>query len=356
MRKISRREFIRRTAVSAGGLTGAWLLQACGARPSEAPEPLPTPTKTSPSAVPTASPAASRTAAAEAAPAAGASTPAPSSVPSPTPGIPDVAVARGGEPEDLVRRALAALGGIERFVKTGDSVIIKPNICVAYHTYEYAATTNPWVVGALVRLCLGAGASKVTVMDYPFGGTAQAAYKISGIQKEVEAAGGTMAFMPGYRYKPVQLPAAVKLKKAEIFEDILNTDVLIDVPVAKTHDSATLTLGMKNLMGVVKDREDLHVSLHQSIADLAGFIRPKLTLVDAVRIMTRGGPTGGDLSYVKKLDTVIASADLVAADAYATTLFGMRPADVPYITYGAKAGLGNADLGSLKIEEIPVGG
>jgi uncharacterized protein (DUF362 family) len=352
MTTIPRREFIRKAAATAGGLTGAWLLQACGQ--SKAPQsptepPAPTSASSRPSAAtPTAfqSGPASPTTAGEAA-----SAPA-AAAPSPTPGLPDLAVARGGEPEDLVKRALTALGGIERFVKSGSSVVIKPNICVAYHTYEYAATTNPWVVAALVKLCLGAGASKVTVMDYPFGGTAQEAYAKSGIQKEVEAAGGSMAFMTSYRYKSVSLPDGKSMKKADVFEDILNADVLIDVPIAKNHGEATLTLAMKNLMGVVKDREDMHVSLHKRIADLANFIRPKLTVIDAVRILTRGGPTGGDLNAVKKLDTLIAGADMVAADAYATTLFGMKPADIPYITAGAALGLGNADLSSLKIEEI----
>jgi uncharacterized protein (DUF362 family) len=357
MSAISRRDFIRRVAATAGGVTGAWLLQACGQSPTQALSPSATAT-TIPTALPVSSPTALQ-ALAGAPTAAVAATANPTTPPtagsSPTHGIPDLAVAHGGEPEDLVKHALAALGGIERFVKSGNSVIIKPNICVDYRTFEYAATTNPLVVGALVRLCLGAGASKVTVMDYPFGGTAQKAYQNSGIQKEVEAAGGSMAFMPGYRYKSVQLPNAVSLKETEVFEDILKADVLINVPIAKNHSEATLTLAMKNLMGIVKNREDMHVSLHNRIADLANFIRPKLTVIDAVRILTKGGPQGGDLGAVKKLDTVIAGVDMVAADAYATTLFGMKPADIPYITNAAKLGLGNADLGSLKIEQIPVG-
>jgi uncharacterized protein (DUF362 family) len=358
MSTLSRREFIRRLAASAGGLTGAYLLQACGQ--AEPPAATQAPSAAQP---PTAAPASTATAfqsqvsatALSGAPTASA-VPAGAALPSATPGIADLAVARGGEPEDLVKRALAALGGIERFVKSGNTVVIKPNICTGYHTYEYAATTNPWVVAALVKLCLGAGAARVSVMDYPFGSTAQTAYQVSGIQKEVEAAGGVMAFMPGYKYKSVQLPNGKSLKKADIFEDILSADVLIDVPVAKNHDSAILTLAMKNLMGVVKDREDMHVSLQNRIADLANFIRPKLTVIDAVRIMVAGGPTGGSLDNVKKLDTIIASADMVAADAYAATLFGMKAADIPYIMSGAALGLGKADLSGLKIEEIPVAG
>ncbi|HEY3343455.1 MAG TPA: DUF362 domain-containing protein [Anaerolineaceae bacterium] len=355
MTSLSRREFIRRVAASAGGLTGAYLLQACGQAITPAPTQVPAATlPPSPAHTATVFQSMTRAAATTGAPTAASA--APAAIPSATPGIADLAVARGGEPEDLVKRALAALGGIERFVKSGNTVVIKPNICTGYHSYDYAATTNPWVVAALVKLCLGAGAAKVSVMDYPFGSTAQVAYKISGIQKEVEAAGGVMAFMPGYKYKSVMLPNSKSLKKAEVFEDILNADVLIDVPVAKNHDSAILTLGMKNLMGVVKDREDMHVSLQTRIADLANFIRPKLTVIDAVRIMVAGGPTGGNLDNVKKLDTIIASADVVAADAYAATLFGLKATDIPHIMFGAVLGLGKADLSGLKIEEIPVAG
>jgi uncharacterized protein (DUF362 family) len=265
-------------------------------------------------------------------------------------------VARNGEPEDLVRRALAALGGIETFVPKGAKVIIKPNICVDYHTYEYAATTNPWVVGALVKLCLEAGAGSVKVMDYPFGGTPQSAYAISGIQEQVKAAGGEMAFMPAYKYVTTDIPNGQKLKKADIFGDILEADVLINVPIAKQHSAARLTLGMKNMMGVVLDRSTLHNrGLGQCIADLTSRIPSRLTVVDAIRILMKNGPTGGDLNDVKKLDTVIVSQDIVAADSYATTLFGLQPDDVAYIPAGVALGLGRSDLQNLRIEEINLG-
>lgn len=126
--------------------------------------------------------------------------------------IPDMAVARGGEPEALVAAVITALGGMERFVKPGDKVVVKPNICVAYHTYEYAATTNPWVVGALVKLCRDAGASKVLVMDYPFGGSVDQAYVKSGIQEQVLASGGEMEPFALLKFIRTDLPEAVDLK------------------------------------------------------------------------------------------------------------------------------------------------
>jgi uncharacterized protein (DUF362 family) len=279
----------------------------------------------------------------------------PEQVPTPI-SYPDMAVARGGEPEALVAAAIAALGGMERFVKPGDSVIVKPNICVAYHTYEYAATTNPWVVGALVKLCRNAGASKVLVMDYPFGGSVDQAYVKSGIQEQVLASGGEMEPFAFLKFVKTDLPEAVDLKSCDIYEEVLSADVIINVPIAKQHGLARLTLGMKNLMGVIRDREAMHSNLGQRLADLNSKIRPALTVVDAVRILTYGGPSGGDLNAVKKLDTVIASPDIVAVDSYAATLFNLSPSDLTYIRAGTTMGLGRSDLENLRIEEITVSG
>jgi uncharacterized protein (DUF362 family) len=273
----------------------------------------------------------------------------------PTPEYPYLVVARGGEPEVLVQRALSAIGGIERFVSKGANVIIKPNICTAYYPYEYAATTNPWVVSALVKLCIGAGAKSVKVMDFPFGGTAEEAYTRSGIEKEVKAAGGEMPIMSALKFVPTTLPDAVVYKKSNIYDDILKADVLINVPIAKHHNLSRLTLGMKNLMGIVKDRPVMHSNLAPNLADLAAFIKPALTVIDAIRILRNNGPTGGNLDDVKKIDTIIMSSDIVAADAYGSTLFGYKPDDLNFVKEGAKIGLGRLDLENLKIEEINVG-
>lgn len=348
MAKLSRRDFLKSTVAGVGALTLGAILDACGqVQPSSLPQTNPSGTSleqptqaqlSSASPVPTATlPAATDTVL----------QPTATSV-----SIPDIVVTRGGEPEELVRRAIAALGGMEKFVPKGAKVVVKPNICVAYHTYEYAATTNPWVVGTLVKMALEAGAASVKVMDYPFGGTQQQAYEISGIKEQVEAAGGEMVNMLSYKYVSTKNPKGVILKETDIYEDILKTDVLIDVPIAKQHSSAKLTLGMKNLMGVIRDRSVLHFNLGQSIADLNALIRPHLTVVDAVRILMANGPTGGNLADVKKLDTVIAGTDIVAADSYATSLFGMKPTDLAYIVAGTAMGLGRSDLENLKIEEI----
>jgi uncharacterized protein (DUF362 family) len=274
----------------------------------------------------------------------------------PTPiSYPDMAVVRGGEPNALVSAAIAALGGMGRFVSPGDKVVVKPNICVAYHTYEYAATTNPWVVGELVKLCRDAGASKVLVMDYPFGGAVEQAYVKSGIQEQTLASGGEMEPFAYLKFVKTDLPEGLDIKSCHIYDEVLSADVVINVPIAKQHGLARLTLGMKNLMGVIRDREAMHSNLGQRLADLTSKVRPALTVVDAVRILLYGGPSGGDLNAVKKLDTVIASPDIVAVDSYAATLFNLAPVDLTYVRAGAAMGLGRSDLENLKIEEIAIG-
>ncbi len=275
--------------------------------------------------------------------------------PSSTPDLPDVVVARHGSPDKMVKKALAALGGIERFVDQGDDVIIKPNICVAYHSYEYAATTNPWVVGALVKLALGAGARRVRVMDFPFGGSAGQAYVRSGIQKQVHAAGGRMEIMSSYKFVERKIKVGKSLTQCRLYDDVLKADVLINVPIAKHHNLARLTLGMKNMMGVMYYRPQMHSDLGQRLADLNRRVKSHLVVVDAVRMLMRHGPSGGNLNDVKKADTIIATPDVVAADSYAATLFGLNPNDLSYVRAGAADGVGSKDLNSLKIEEIHVG-
>ncbi|MBC7258004.1 MAG: DUF362 domain-containing protein [Chloroflexi bacterium] len=342
MNEIDRREFIRRMILLALGATAASSgLARCGS-PSV------------PTAAPTIPPLATATPMSTL-PAATAAGPTPTGQPpAPATGDAYLAVARGDSPTALVQAAIRAIGGIERFVKPGADVIIKPNICVAYHGPEYAATTNPEVVGALVALCLGAGARRVRVMDNPFGGSPEAAYARSGVADAVKAAGGQMEIMSEMKYATAPIPQGKDLKQIRIYRDALDADVFINVPIAKDHGLARLTLGMKNLLGVIWDRPAMHRNMGQRIAELTSLVRPTLTVVDAVRILMANGPTGGNLADVKQTNTIIASADIVAADAYATSLFGLTPTDVSYIPAAAKMGLGTMDLAGVRVEEIGV--
>jgi uncharacterized protein (DUF362 family) len=324
-----------------GAVLGSKFLAACGL-PETQIQPIAPPEKSTSTSVSTPIPALTSTV----------SEPTTTPVPTTTIVYPDLVVARSGDPEALVRAAIAALGGMESYVSPGDDVIIKPNICVAYHTYEYAATTNPWVVGELVKLAWGAGAGRVRVMDYPFGGSAERAYAKSGIQEQVLAAGGVMDYVSSFKFVSTDIPGAIDLTRCSINDDVLQADVVINVPIAKHHGLARLTLGMKNLMGVIKDRPAMHRNLGQRLADLTSRIRPALTVVDAVRILRANGPSGGNLNDVQQLDTIIASPDIVAADSYAATLFGLRPDQLTFVVAGTNMSLGRSDLQNLIIEEI----
>lgn len=275
-------------------------------------------------------------------------------IPPPTGEQAYLAVARGGDPRATTRAALVAIGGIERFVKSGDDVILKPNICVDYRTYEYGATTNPDVVATLVELCLGAGAKRVRVMDTPFGGGSESAYANSGIADAVKAAGGEMEVMNRNKFRETDIPEGRDITSWSVYQPVLTADVLINAPVAKHHSLAFLSLGGKNLLGVVQHPGALHPRLGQRVADLVSLVRPTLTVVDAMRTLMTHGPTGGNLDDVRQTNTIIASHDIVAADAYAATLFDLTGEKVAYVKAAADMGLGTLDLKAIEIEEIAI--
>jgi uncharacterized protein (DUF362 family) len=254
----------------------------------------------------------------------------------------------------VTQTAIAALGGIERFVKPGDRVILKPNICTDYYTYEYGATTNPEVMAALTALCLGAGAKSVTAMDMPFGGTPQSAYARSGIEAAVNGAGGAMEIMKRGKFRETSIPEGESIQAWPVYQELLNADVVINVPIAKHHSLARLSLGCKNLMGCILNPGGIHADLHTRIVDLVSLIRPQLTVVDAIRTLVSHGPTGGNLDDVKIQNTIIVSQDIVAADAYATRFFDREPDEIGYIREAAARGLGTLDLSSVTIEELTV--
>ncbi|HBX70216.1 MAG TPA: hypothetical protein DEH25_12775 [Chloroflexi bacterium] len=353
--KLSRRDFLRLTATGLGALTVSEILAACGvdelpATPSAVPTDAPTadPTATSTPQPPTAT--LEEIATTEVEPTA---TKEPTATATDIP-TPDLVVVRNGEPEQLVRQAIAALGGMEKFVPKGADVIVKPNICVDFREYAWGATTNPWVVGALVKMCFEAGAARVRVMDQTWKRNMTQAYLTSGIQEQVEAAGGEMEWMPLDKFVATDVPLGIDLKSFDIYDEVLNTDVLINVPVAKHHMDAKLTLAMKNLMGIIGDRPVIHDNFGQRIADLASAIRPTLNVMDAVRVMKKNGPIGFFQRDTHQMDTVIASADIVAIDAYTTRLFDLTPADLDYVVCAANMGLGHMDLENLRIEEFNV--
>lgn len=329
--RITRRTFLGLAGAAAAA--AALAAAGCGGAPAQAP---PTNSRRSPDAAPT-----SETATSPASPA-----------PRTTSERSLLAVARGGDPAAITAAALAELGGIKRFVRRGDDVVVKPNICTGYHGPEYAATTNPAVVATLVALSRKAGAGRVRVMDSPFGGPADEAYRVSGIAAAVEEAGGEMELMAPAKFKEYEIPDGRAIASWPIYGDVLSCDVLINVPIAKDHGLTRLSLGGKNLLGVILEPGSIHSDIGQRTADLISVCRPTLTVIDAVRVLTANGPTGGDLNDVEKLDTVIAGTDIVAADSYAATLFDLHGEDIPYVRAAAQMGLGEIDLDKVVVRRV----
>jgi uncharacterized protein (DUF362 family) len=264
---------------------------------------------------------------------------------------PALVVAKGGDPTALVKAAVNGLGGITRFVKPGDRVVIKPNIGFA-KSVEYAVATNPEVIVALIRLCQEAGAKTVQVFDNPVV-QASTAYRESGIEAAASAAGAEVFQVTRLKFIETAIPKGKVIQKWPIYEDALTADVFINVPIVKNHGVSTLTLGAKNLMGVLGgNRGNLHQNIGQTMADIGTVVPVHLTIIDAVRVLMRNGPTGGNLRDVEKRDVIVAATDRVAADAYACSLANRQPSDVPYIKASFEAGLGEMDLNKVAIQEV----
>ena len=261
---------------------------------------------------------------------------------------PDLVVVQGADPAENVRRAVEALGGMGKYVRRGARVVLKPNVLTG-RAPEYAVTTNPFVMAALTRLCLEAGADDVTVLDNPTS-SARPAFEESGIAQAVQEAGGTVKYLNGRNFEKVEIPQGRILRSWPLVTDIFEADCFINVPIGKTHGLAGLTLSMKNLMGIMGgSRGIIHVDFSQKIVDLSTLVRPHLVVLDATRILTANGPTGGNLADVKQLDTIVAGASAVSVDAYGATLFDRRPTELGYLVKAQEQGLGETDLGKLTI-------
>jgi uncharacterized protein (DUF362 family) len=264
----------------------------------------------------------------------------------------DLVVAHGISPARITKAAIDGLGGMKRFISKGDIVVVKPNIGWD-RTPEYAATTNPEVVSAVIRLCYEVGAKEVKVFDRSVVDPRRC-YKQSGIADAASAVGGIVNYVDERKFRDMKLQG-IALKSWPLYTEIIEADKIINIPIAKTHSLSTLTLGMKNWMGIMGgSRGRIHQRIEGSLIDVAMTIKPSLVVLDAVRILTANGPQGGDLADVKQLNTVIAGTDQVAVDAFGATLFGLKGANIGYVVAGYKAGLGRMDLSKLKIKKIDV--
>jgi uncharacterized protein (DUF362 family) len=269
------------------------------------------------------------------------------------PQFPDLTVVHGGTPAVMVQRALQELGGIERFISRADVVVVKPNMAWD-RTPEQAANTNPEVVAELVRQCWSAGAKKVLVTDVSCNDPRRC-FERSGIAAAARQEGAEVILPAPEKFKEVDLGGDM-LQDWPVLEPFLEADKIINVPIAKHHSLTGCTLGMKNWYGILGgQRHRLHQRIHESLVDLADFVRPTLTLADSYRVLLRNGPTGGNLEDVLLKKTLVAGTDPVAVDAYlAKAYWNLEPSALPYLKMAADRGLGSWQFEKLRTQVVAV--
>jgi len=271
--------------------------------------------------------------------------------------LPDMMVSEGKDHALVTRAAVDGLGGMKRFVKPGDKVFIKPNMSFASGP-DSASNTHPLVVKEVAKMCLEAGASKITVLDHVLHNP-QDCLSMSKIPAALKDFPNTLVnYVKSEKFfRNVKVENGRQLKAMQVVSDALDADVLIAVPVGKSHSGAGVSISMKGMMGLIYDRLCFHsrYDLHEAIVDMVTVLKPKLVVVDGTRILSTGGPGGPGL--VIPLNLVIASTDMVAADAQMVSLgtwYGkkVKPDQVKHIRLAAERKLGRIDLENLRIKTI----
>lgn len=266
---------------------------------------------------------------------------------------PDLAVI-SGDPAAATRKALETLGGMSRFVQKGQRVVLKPNMSFASGP-DRASNTHPGVVLTVAQMCLEAGAERVMVLDYPLQ-TAELCLRRAGVADACKELKNVYVQTITDRkfFREVKVPQGKVLDKVEIMKEVLDSQVLISIPVAKSHSTTGVSMGIKGLMGLIWDRGSFHgrYNINQALADLATVLRPQLTVLDATRALTTGGPGGP--GEVVRPNLVVAGIDPVAVDSYGVTVaswYGQqfKGRQVEHIMAAHQRGLGKIDLDQLKI-------
>lgn len=257
-----------------------------------------------------------------------------------------LAVAKDDNITNLVRKAIKGVGGIERFIRRGDNVLLKVNCAFARPSWM-GATTSPEVAAEVIRLCFEAGASSVKVTDYPIN-DAESCFTKSGLKKAIKDVGGEIILPTPSDFRRVQVSSGVIGVWETLYTPLAQCDKLIGIPTAKTHNLCGASLAMKNWYGFIGgSRSRFHQDIHHVVAELGAFIAPTLIVLDATRLLMRNGPTGGSASDVIPGNTVVASTDQVAIDSFGAELLGLDREAVKYIALAEEKGLGTADYRSL---------
>jgi uncharacterized protein (DUF362 family) len=268
----------------------------------------------------------------------------------PDPDLPVLTSVTNPDPVSALGAALDGIGGIGRFVRPGERVVIKPNVGWD-RAPELGANTNPILVAEMVRLCIGAGAAQVVVSDFSCNNPLRSFLR-SGVREAGESAGATVILPVEEDLAEVDLGGGV-LSRWPVLRQFVETDRFINMPVIKHHNLTRCTVSMKNLYGILGGRRNrLHQEIDQSIVDLAAFVRPTLTVVDGTRVLVRSGPQGGSLDDVVVENTVLCATDQVAADSRASEYLGLTGERVSHIVLADRSGVGTLDYRSAGFMEI----
>jgi len=267
-------------------------------------------------------------------------------------GLPDMVAVKNGEPDIMFDRAMDAYGGMTRFVKNGATVVVKPNMSWN-RPPEMAATTNPGLVKKVVQSCLEAGAKQVYVFDHTCADW-KMSYENSGVQESAQRAGAVVLPANDSKdYVAVENPGAETLKRFKVHEQLMNADVLINVPVLKHHGSTGMTAAMKNLMGLVDDRRFYHKNgLNQCIAEFCLYKKPTLNIVDAYLVTMSNGPQRARPQDLKLMKYLMVSTDIVAIDTASAKILGKKPENIKHVQIGHDLKIGTMNLDALKIQRI----
>jgi uncharacterized protein (DUF362 family) len=264
--------------------------------------------------------------------------------------MPHAVWVENGEPAQLLDAALKEMGGMSHFISRGDVVVVKPNMGWD-RAPQFAANTNPELVAAVVIACLNAGAKTVKVFDRTCNNPLRC-YVNSQIEDKAKNAGADVSQVRESRFINKAINGEL-VKEWPIYKDYLEADKVINLPIAKHHSLSGVTLGMKNLMGVMGgNRGDIHNNFAQKLVDIDRTILPTLTIIDAYRILTANGPVGGNLAHVKQTRTLIMSPCLVTADYVALELFGLSMDNTGFVGEAVKRGLNKYDVRKLNLRRV----
>lgn len=262
--------------------------------------------------------------------------------------------------ETMVRQTVNAIGGIEKIVSSGQTVVVKPAVVIPNPN----CAPDPRVVATVAKLAQEAGGT-VIVAESSGGGDTTDCLSKTGITSAVEEVGAEVRILPKEEEIQLEVPNGVALTSVKIYPTIHNCDVLISVPRLKRHSEASVTISLKNMMGTMPKSEMLRfhdIDLSQCIADLNTLLKPDLAVVDATFAMTRTGPLDGDMA---EMNTIMASRDLVAIDRVAAQRLQEREqqlgintldaANVKHINAASALRVGTSNLNKImSVEEYIV--